>query len=154
MALRERVRLVDPDEPIKLITYEDPAVDKDATPKDDAVAFLKSNGMDRSGLVLTADPTAFHVKPLTPAQSRDVSVAASAGVTDRQAGKLAALTAFWHACKLVSNWEFADGSRGDLPKDKWEEQLDHKWQMEIGQYVIRLSTLQPAKSKEDDVPKS
>jgi hypothetical protein len=154
MAIRERVRLVDTDEPIRLISYEDEAVDKKATKPADAVAFLESTGMDRSGLVITGPVTEFHVKPLGSDQYRDVKLAANGYVTAKQIGLAGGIAAFWKACKLIKGWHFKDGSRGDLPQERWAEQVPLEMQAEIGQYVIRLSALQPFKDKENDVPKS
>ena len=153
MACQNQVYLVQPDEPVRLVTVDDPAIDAAAMGPKLLAEFMKSTGMDRSSLILTGEPTEYHVRPLSPTQFREVKLHGLAFQPGRQAEYARALRAFYLGCKLIKGWRFGE-NKGDLERDDWEREVEIDTQAEIGRYILRMSTPQRAARPEDDVPKS
>jgi hypothetical protein len=145
---KKRPLLVQPASPVRLISLDDPAVDREATGEAAITEFSLSTGMDRSKIVLTGEPTEFGVLPLSPSQWREVKTAAQGASSGRQVRYISGLVAFGHGCQFIEAMEDERGAGGMIERAEWDTYIDPDVQVEIGQYIIKLS-----KNTEPDAPK-
>lgn len=151
MAFRKRPYLVQPGDPIQLISLDDPSVDKAATEaanKGACMRFSVSTGMDRSELVIVGEPSVYHCLPLSPSQWQAVKTAGHSTSTMSQHRYVCGIAAFLRGCRAIDGFEDDSGSKGALKRAEWDEYVDPDVMSEVGNYIIKLS-----RNTEPDTPK-
>jgi hypothetical protein len=145
MALGPAPFLTMPQEPIRILTITDSAISE--TPKKEMLAYTLSGGRDRSDLTISGRVTEFHVMPLNEDQADDVYLASKGGLTQFQCESNANLCAFRHGCRLVTDWEFEDGTSGEIKKADLKRYIEPEVRDEIGRQIRILSGVHPRLGK-------
>jgi hypothetical protein len=136
-------------EPVRFVLLKDPAINQ-ASPEDggsDKSTYKATSGRDRTGLVFVDEPTEFHVKPLSPSQTKDAQTEGLRFDGDQARNVAMCREAFWLGCKVIKPWVGEDGTTGELPRSQWDEQLALSDMVEIGGYILALSNMEATDPK-------
>lgn len=146
----------------EVVSTHDEAVDRDAMGDEGIKAYYRSLSDSDLKLVPGANPTRFHILPLTQEQ-QSAAKRAALREADRGGEMVQALfvstfadQAFYAGCKRVTGVDLVadDGSatKGDMPRSRWDD-IPEQVRLEIGLMIIDISTVPAPESAEVDVKK-
>lgn len=152
--------------PRSIVCLADDAVDTDAMGPDGRAKYLETLSDGHLKLRPGGKPTRFSIVPLTRDQLRQCQIEGqreaerSGGFAESVLSTVMAEAAFRRGCTRVHGVELVtdagDTVLGDLPRERWLEELPPAWVQYVGLAVINLSVVPtpPPDRPEEDLGKS